>query len=59
MSDDKQQTAADRQRVSIEEDYERRDWARSLGCTEQQLRNAVAAVGHSVDQVRTYLQMHR
>lgn len=56
MPDDKSQTAADRQRISIEEDYERRDWATSLGTTEDKLRDAVQAVGNSADKVREYLR---
>lgn len=55
MADDKGQTGADRQRISIEEDYERRDWAKSLGTTEDKLREAVQAVGNSADKVREYL----
>ncbi|WP_326542570.1 DUF3606 domain-containing protein [Pseudorhodoferax sp.] len=56
MADDKSQTAADRQRISIEEDYERRGWAKSLGTDEQTLRKAVQAVGNSVHKVREYLR---
>ena len=56
MSDDRQETGKDRQLVSIQEDYERRDWARSMGCSEEQLTQAVAAVGHSADKVRQYLR---
>lgn len=58
MADDKGQTAADRQRISIEQDYERRDWAKSLGTTEAKLREAVQAVGNSADKVREYLRSH-
>lgn len=56
MSDNKQQTAQDRHVISLDEDYERRDWAKSLGCTEDQLREAVGAVGNSADKVREYLR---
>jgi hypothetical protein len=55
MSDNKKQTGQDRKRISLEEDYEVRDWTKSLGCTEAQLREAVKAVGHSADEVREYL----
>jgi hypothetical protein len=55
MSDDTKQTAQDRKRISLEEDYEVRDWTKSLGCTEAQLRDAVKAVGNSADKVREYL----
>lgn len=56
MADDKGETGADRQRISVEEDYERRDWAKSLGTTEDKLREAVQAVGNSADKVREYLR---
>lgn len=56
MSDDKTQRGGqDRQRISLEEPYEVRDWTQSLGCTEEELRAAVAAVGHSAEAVRAYL----
>lgn len=55
MSDDKSKTGQDRKLISLTEDYERRDWAKSLGCTEDQLAKAVAAVGNSADKVREYL----
>jgi len=56
MSDDKKATALDRKLISLEEDYEVRDWMKSLGCTEHQLRNAVMAVGNSADAVREHLK---
>lgn len=56
MSDDKQQTGQDRKLISLKEDYERRDWALSLGCTEDELRAAVAAVGNSAEKVREHLR---
>jgi len=55
MADDKKQTAQDRKLISLEEDYEVRDWATSLGCTPAQLREAVKAVGNSAEKVRAYL----
>jgi len=46
MSDDKTKSgAADRARISIEQDYERRDWAKKFNVTEDQLRKAVDKVG--------------
>ena len=57
MSDDKKQTGApDRDRISLSEDYEIRDWTASLGVSEQELREAVDAVGNSADAVRAYLK---
>jgi len=55
MADDKKQTAQDRKLISLDEDYEVRDWTTSLGCTPAQLREAVKAVGNSAEKVRAYL----
>ena len=55
MSDDTSQTALDRKLISLEEDYEVRDWCKSLGCTPEQLKAAVKAVGHSAEAVRQHL----
>lgn len=55
MSDDKSKTGADRKLISLEQAHELRDWTQSLGCTEQQLRDAVKAVGNSAEAVRAYL----
>ena len=55
MADDTTKTAQDRKLISLKEDYEVRDWCRSLGCTPEQLRTAVKAVGNSADAVRQYL----
>jgi len=55
MSDNAKQTGLDRKLISLEEDYEVRDWTKSLGCTEEQLRAAVKAVGNSAERVREYL----
>lgn len=55
MSDDKTKTGLDRKLISLTEEYELNDWTASLGCTRDQLREAVAAVGHSAEAVRAYL----
>jgi hypothetical protein len=55
MSDDKSKTGADRKLISLAQAHELRDWTQSLGCTEQQLRDAVKAVGNSAEAVRAYL----
>lgn len=55
MSDNTSKTGLDRKLISLEEDYEVRDWSKSLGCTPEQLREAVKAVGNSADAVREYL----
>lgn len=56
MSDDKSNVGSpDKDRISLSEDYEIRDWTRSLGVSEQALRDAVAKVGNSARAVRDYL----
>ncbi|MEP7056429.1 MAG: DUF3606 domain-containing protein [Caldimonas sp.] len=45
----------DRKLVALDQDYEVRDWCKSLGCTEEQLRAAVAAVGNSAERIREHL----
>lgn len=55
MSDNPAKTGLDRQLVSLEEDYEVRDWMKSFGCTEEELRAGVKAVGNSADKVREHL----
>ena len=55
MGDDPSKNATDRKVISIEQEHEARDWANSLQCTQEQLREAVEAVGHSAEQVRRYL----
>lgn len=47
---------ADRSRVNVNEDWERRWWCNEFGCTEQQLRDAVAEVGVSAEKVRQKLR---
>jgi hypothetical protein len=57
MSDDlTNRGVADRYRISIEQDHERRDWAKRLGVSEDELRAAVDAVGHSAGRVKEYLK---
>lgn len=60
MADHKRLTGApDRDWISLSEDYEIRDWAESLGVGEEELREAVDAVGNSADAVRAYLNHGR
>lgn len=59
MPDDTSKTGSDRKLISLEQDYEVRDWAKSLGCTPEQLRDAVKGVGNSPDKVREYLAAKR
>jgi len=46
MADDRTKTSqSDRIRINVNEDYERRDWAKKFGVSEQRLREAVQKVG--------------
>lgn len=56
MADDPKKTALDRKIIAVDQEHEVRYWKDALGCTEEDLRKAVAAVGNSVDKVREYLQ---
>ncbi|RRN78261.1 MULTISPECIES: DUF3606 domain-containing protein [Pseudoxanthomonas] len=56
MSDDRKEVGSpDRDRINLSEDYEVRYWTEALGVSEQQLREAVAAVGSTADAVRRHL----
>jgi len=56
MPDDPKKTGQDRKLISLEQEYEVRDWCESLGCSREQLHQAVKAVGNSADAVRQYLK---
>lgn len=57
MSDDKTKThGQDRQRINVHEDYELRDWAKSLHTTPERLKEAVQAGGDRAAKVRAYLK---
>jgi hypothetical protein len=57
MSDDKSKSGGqDRQRINVNEDYELRDWAKSLNTTPERLKEAVQAVGDRAEKVREYLK---
>ena len=57
MSDDKSKSGGqDRKRINVHEDYELRDWSKSLNVTPDELKKAVAAVGDSAAAVREHLK---
>ena len=57
MSDDKNKSGGqDRERINVNQDYELRDWARSLNTTPERLKEAVQAVGDRAEKVREYLK---
>lgn len=45
--------------VSLEHEWERRNWTQWLHCSEQQLRHAVESVGLDPDNVRRFLRQGR
>ena len=60
MSDDKSNAdGQDRQRINVNQDYELRDWSKSLHTTPERLKEAVQAVGDRADKVREYLGRDR
>jgi len=57
MADDKSNAGGqDRSRINVNQDYELRDWARSLNTTPERIKEAVQAVGDRAEKVREYLK---
>jgi hypothetical protein len=57
MSDDlTNRGPADRARINVHEPWEVSYWCKEFGCTEQHLRDAVAAVGVMAAKVRERLK---
>jgi hypothetical protein len=57
MSDDKSKAQGqDRERINVNQDYELRHWAKAMNTTPERVKEAVHAVGDSVDTVRKYLK---
>lgn len=60
MSDDKSKTGApDRNRINIHEDYEVRDWSKKFGCSAEELKAAVQAVGTSAAAVEQRIKANK
>jgi hypothetical protein len=60
MSDDKTKAhGQDRDRINVNEDYELRDWSKTLNVTPERLKEAVQAVGDRAEKVREYLRSDR
>ena len=56
MADDlKNRGAPDRDRISLNEDYEVQYWTKTLGVSREELERTVRSVGNSVDAVRRAL----
>jgi hypothetical protein len=57
MPDDTSKSGGqDRERINVNQDYELRDWAKSLNTTPDRVKEAVQAVGDRADKVRAYLR---
>lgn len=57
MSDDlTNRGPQDRARINVNEDHELRYWSKELGVSEQRLKEAVKAVGVSVEAVKEHLK---
>ena len=57
MSDDKSKPGGqDRSRISVNEDYEVRDWSKKFGVSAEQLKAAVKAVGSNAKDVEAHLK---
>ena len=57
MSDDTdKQGSGDRSRISLSQEHEVDYWTRTLGVTEDELRNTVASVGNMAADVRARLK---
>lgn len=56
MADDpKKRHSPDRDRINMNQDHEVRYWTKELAVTEDELRQAVAAVGNQAKAVRQHL----
>jgi hypothetical protein len=59
MPDDKNiKRPLDNKRIDINDLLEVRNWCKSLGCPEAELKKAVNVVGTSAEKVREYLKKH-
>lgn len=57
MSDDKSKAGGqDRLRINVNEDYELDSWSEKFGCSRDELRAAVKAVGVMAKDVEAYLK---
>ena len=57
LADNKNKSGSpDRDRISLAEDYEVRDWVNTLGVSRERLQQAVDAVGPTAEKVREHLK---
>jgi methyl-accepting chemotaxis protein len=56
MADDRTRRGSpDSKRIDVNDDHELRNWAMSFNTTTEQIKDAVAKVGTSAEEVRNYL----
>lgn len=57
MSDDlKEKRPQDSSRISTSEKWEIAYWTKTLGCSEEELKKAIRAVGNSAEAVKKYFK---
>jgi hypothetical protein len=59
MSEDQAKYGNGELQVSLEQEWERRNWTQWLHCSEVELRHAVESVGPDPDNVRRFLRQAR
>jgi hypothetical protein len=59
MADQPSRINRESEPISLQQGYEVRHWCKVLGCTEDELRAAVKAVGTSAERVREFLRRPR
>ncbi len=59
MSEDTGKYGNEELMVSLEHEWERRNWAQWLHCSERELQHAVESVGADPDNVRRFLRQAR
>ena len=57
MPDNKEKTRPeDAKRINVNEDYELRSWSQKFGCSAEELKSAVKAVGTSAEAVEAHIK---
>lgn len=60
MSEDKGRSAGVEEiQISLEHEWDKRNWMQWLGCSEKELQHAVESIGADPDNVRRFLRQAR
>ena len=59
MSEDKGKHSAADIQVSLDHEWDRRNWTQWLHCSERELKHAVESVGADPDNIRRFLRQAR